>query len=60
MKVFVGLGLTVRLAILCLLAGIGVGLFLGASAVSPDRPAGTPAVTAHLPEPAQVSWSGGR
>jgi hypothetical protein len=58
-KVFFGFGFTVRLAIFCLLAGMAVGLFLGASAASPERPAGTPAATVPVPDMGHLTLHGG-
>ncbi len=60
MKVFFSFGFTVRLAVLCLLAGTGVGLYLGASAVGPDRPVEAAAVSVWAPATARDACPGGR
>ena len=55
MKLFFSFGFTVRLAIFCLLAGIGIGLYLGASAVSPDREVEATTVSVRTPATGRVA-----
>ena len=58
MRVFFGPGFTVRLALTCLLAGIAIGLYLGASAAGNTASGGPPAVTAPESATARNSLTG--
>lgn len=63
MKVFFGLGFTVKLAFFCLLTGIGVGLYLGEFAGDHGAPAtAVPTSVSHQREPCNgeevvITWS---